>query len=326
MTQTNIGTNELIIGIDVAKDKLDIIILPEKEYHVVENTQKAINLFISKILSKAKVRMIVMESTGGYERLAFELFFAKQLPVHIAHPNKVFHYGKAKGFFAKTDKIDAYMLANYALDNNLSECKFDQARYELRELSCRINQLKSDLMSTRCRIASPNLSAITKKSLTRQEKWLVQELNSIEKQLDKQIAKDTELTQTHRIIASVKGVGKATANLLITQVDELGALTKGEIAALCGLAPRNNDSGKRRGTRRVVGGKSTVRKALFLCALSAVKHNNKLKLFYSKLIEAGKKPKVALIAVARKLIVIINHLVAKQIEWDENYEKNAIIV
>ena len=323
MTQMNIGTNS-IIGIDVSKDKLDIMILPSGEYFVVENTRNKIGQFIRKILSKVMVGKIVMESTGGYERLAFEMFSQAKLSVHVAHPNKVFHYGKAKGFFAKTDKIDARMLANYGQDNELSESKFDKNQYYLQSLSIRIIQIKEDLMITRCRLSTPELNPEAKKSLVRQENWLEKELKLIDDKLAINIAKNETLTEVQKIITSVKGVGKSTANLFICQMSELGSLNKREIAALSGLAPRNNDSGKRRGVRMIIGGKAAVRKALYLCSLSASKHNNKLKIFYNKLIEQGKKPKVALIAVARKLIVIINSLGAKKIMWDDNHEKNTI--
>ena len=162
MTQMNIGTNS-IIGIDVSKDKLDIMILPSGEYFVVENTRNKIGQFIRKILSKVMVGKIVMESTGGYERLAFEMFSQAKLSVHVAHPNKVFHYGKAKGFFAKTDKIDARMLANYGQDNELSESKFDKNQYYLQSLTIRIIQIKEDLMITRCRLSTPELNPEAKR-------------------------------------------------------------------------------------------------------------------------------------------------------------------
>jgi transposase len=323
MTQANIGTN-LIIGIDVSKDKLDIMIFPSEEHFIIENTRNKIGQFIRKTLVKATVIQIVMEATGGYERLAFEMFSMAKLTVHIAHPNKVFHYGKSKGSFAKTDKIDAKLLANYGLDNELDPSKFDKNQYYIHSLSMRLIQIKEDLMITRCRLTAPSLNSEAKKSLIRQENWLKKELELIEVKLEVNIVKDELLAKVQQIITSVKGVGKMTANLLICQMSELGSLNKREIASLSGLAPRNNDSGKRSGMRRIIGGKAAVRKALYLCALSASKHNPKLKLFYNKLIEQGKKPKVALIAVARKLIVIINSLVAHKTTWDESYEKNTI--
>ena len=323
MTQTNIGTDS-IIGIDVSKDKLDIMILPSGEYFVIENNRNKIGQFIRKILSKVIVGKIVMEATGGYERLAFEMFSQAKLSTHIAHPNKAFHYGKAKGFFAKTDKIDARMLANYGQDNDLAESKFNRGQYYIHSLSNRLLQIKEDLMITRCRSSTPSLNSEAKKSLVRQENWLEKELKLIDSKLDSIIVKDEVSAEIQKVITSVKGVGKSTANLLICQMSELGSLNKREIAALSGLAPRNKDSGKNSGIRMIIGGKAAVRKALYLCALSASQYNNKLKIFYNKLIEQGKKPKVALIAVARKLIVIINSLVAKKIMWDDNHEKNTI--
>lgn len=326
MTQTKAGTDNYIIGIDVAKDKLDIMILPSNKHFVVLNNRNQINQFIRKTLSHMKVEKIVMESTGGYERLAFELFVNAKLSVHIAHPNKVFYYGKSKGLFAKTDKLDAKILANYALDNELEESKFSKDQYFIKALSTRIIQIKEDLVTVRCRITSPSLIPEFKKSLARQEKWLAQELQLIESKLEDSITKDSKLKEIQDIIISVKGIGKVTANLLISQMEELGHLNKYEIAALSGLAPRNNDSGKKSGARMIRGGKEHVRKSLYLCALSAARYNNKFKLVYEKLIAAGKKPKVALIAIARKLIVLVNHLVYKNTKWDVEYEKNTIIV
>lgn len=325
MTQTKAGTDNYIIGIDVAKDKLDIILLPSNEHFVVPNNRNQINQFIRRTLSKVKVKKIVMEATGGYEQLAFELFVNAKLPIHVAHPTKVFHYGKSKGFFAKTDKLDAMILANYAQDNELADSKFNKDQYFIKTLSTRIVQIKEDLAIVRCRKASPSLTAEFKKSLVRQEKWLMQELELMETKLEASITKDNKLKETQEIIMSVKGIGKVTANLLISQMEELGYLNKYEIAALSGLAPRNNDSGKRSGARMIIGGKACVRKALYLCALSAVRYNDKFKSFYEKLIAAGKKPKVALIAIARKLIVLVNHLVHKNTKWDAEYEKNTII-
>lgn len=322
-TAISTSTNS-IIGIDVSKDKLDIMILPSGEHLVIENTRNKIAQFIVKTLAKVTVGKIVMEATGGYERLAFELFSKAELPVHIAHPTKVFYYAQSKGRFAKTDKIDAKMLANYAQDNDLAVTRFDRDQDYIHVLSNRVLQLKGDLMTTRCRLSAPSLNSESKKSLLRQETWLKKELELVESKLESNIIKDATLLQTQKIITSVKGVGKATANLLISQMSELGSLNKREIAALSGLAPRNNDSGQKSGARMIVGGKEAVRKALYLCALSATRYNKALKEFYTKLIALGKKPKVALIAVARKLIVTINALVANKTFWDEEYEKNTI--
>lgn len=320
---TQAGTN-LIIGIDVSKDKLDIYILPNEEHFVVENTRNKISQFIRKLGPKGTIGMIVMEATGGYETLAFELFSMSNLPVHIAHPNKVFYYGKAKGYFAKTDKSDAKMIANYGLENKLEKTIFNKDQQHMQSISARMIQIKDDLRTTRCRLSAPSLNADMKKSLKRQESWLVSELKILETKMNNLIAKDDSLSEIKDIITSVKGVGEGTANLLICQMKELGKLNKQEIAALSGLAPRNQDSGRKVGARKITGGKEDIRKSLYLCALSASKYNTKLKELYNRLIAKGKKPKVALIAVARKLIVIINHLVAKKTKWEDGYEKNTI--
>lgn len=321
MHQTKIVTNKHIIGIDVAKDKLDIIILPSKEHFIIENNKTQIAKFIKNTLSKFAVRIIVMESTGGYERLAFELFSKANLPVHIAHPNRVFHYGRSKGLFAKTDKCDANMLACYGQDNQLIESKYDAKRYNIKSISNRYIQIKEDLATVRCRLSGAGVADFAKKSLARQEEWLKKELETIERALEFEISSIPELKETREIILSFKGVGKVTANILLSQLSELGSLNKREIAVLSGLAPRNNDSGKKRGVRRVFGGREHIKKALYLCALSAAMHNKKLKLFYQRLIEKGKKPKVALVAVARKIIVILNELIAKKTMWQEDYAK-----
>ena len=324
MTQTKTGTNVSIIGIDVAKDKLDIMISPSGQHIIIENKRGQIGNFIKRTLSKITVGKVIMESTGGYEHLAFEMFSTAKLSVHIAHPNRVFHYGKSKGLFGKTDKIDANMLACYGQDNELSESKFDRKKHQLQSLSNRYLQIKEDLAITRCRLSAASLISETKKSLCRQEVWLNKELELIESKLNEEIRLNPELKEMKEFIMSVKGVGPITANILLTQMDELGSLNKREVASMSGLAPRNDDSGKKKGRRRIMGGRSAIRKTLFLCALSASKHNSKLKIFYQRLIAKGKKPKVALIAVARKLIVIINELIAKRITWNENHEKNTI--
>lgn len=319
MFQAKAGTNDNIIGIDVAKDKLDIMILANKQHFVIENNKSQIMKFAKKIMSKLEVKMIVMEATGGYERLAFEVFSKAGFPVHIAHPNRVFHYGKSKGLFGKTDKSDANMLACYGQDNQLSETKYDAKRYDIKSISNRYVQIKEDLTIVRCRIAAASIIDDVRASLERQEAWLEEELTIIESKLESEICSIPELKETREIILSFKGVGKVTANILLSQFTELGSVNKREIAGLSGLAPRNNDSGKRRGIRMIFGGREAVRKMLYLCSLSAVRHNTKLKLFYQKLIAKGKKNKVALIAVARKIIVILNELVAKKAMWQEDY-------
>ena len=142
-----------------------------------------------------------------------------------------FHYGKAKGFFAKTDKIDARMLANYGQDNDLAESKFNRGQYYIHSLSNRLLQIKEDLMITRCRSSTLSLNSEAKKSLVRQENWLEKELKLIDSKLDSIIVKDEVSAEIQKVITSVKGVGKSTANLLICQMSELGSLNKRKTVA-----------------------------------------------------------------------------------------------
>ena len=313
-------TGDCIIGIDVAKDKLDIVILPQNIYYVIDNKRNAIAKFSKKILSGLTIKMVVMESTGDYERLAFEIFHNAGIPVHIAHPNRVYHFGKSKGYFAKTDKIDATMIAEYGMQNLLNASAFRGNYYYIKLLSTRITQLKEDLASERCRSKKPSLHREIAKSIDRNIKQLEREIKLIESRLSIEITQDEALKRKHNIICSLKGAGDNVANILITQVPDLGNMGKGQIAALCGVAPRNNDSGHKRGMRMIQGGKAAVRKALYLCALSAVRFNPKMKKHYDRIIAQGKKPKVGLIAVARKMVIILNAMIRDNKIWDLDYE------
>ena len=310
----NSQTNWDMIGIDVSKDKLDIHILSKNKHVCIKNQY-------TKILAWLKQQpdhvAYVFESTGGYEKILIKCLNKVEASYHRAHPNRVFHYGKSKGYFAKTDKIDAKTLACYGRDNPLTFMKISEKDLQLQELSARKAQLKKMLQQERHRLGHDFFNSIIKQSIKRHIKQIEKEINQIDIALEQAIADNQEMTEKRELLESVKGVGKEVSQILLTQLPELGKLSKTQISSLVGVAPCNRDSGKRKGRRSVRGGRFDVRRALYMAALVAVQHNKRYKEKYHELLSKGKEKKVALMAIMRKLIMALNAMLKNNRVWQE---------
>lgn len=307
--------NESIIGIDVAKDKLDLYFSYDNSYAIYENTDKGLKQLI-KVLNKSNFDgMMILEATGGYERLSHTLLTDAGFKVHIAHPKRVHHFILQKGYYGKTDKSDAKALAEFGLQESVCATPSkDKIQSEQQDLAARRTQLLSMLTAEKCRLKE-HLSLSTKQSIKRSIKILEKEMNKIELKLNKNIEADKDAYEKFNLLMTYKCVGPITAMILLCALPELGSLNRKEVACLCGLAPRNRDSGKKKGKRVTYGGRGDVRKALYMAALSGIKYNPILKAFYEKLKQAGKPAKVCLTAVMRKVIITLNAMLRDKKEW-----------
>lgn len=300
-------TYEEVWGIDVSKEWLDISI-GGKVVHI-DQTQASINKFIKENKTE-KSTLAVLESTGGYEVFAANCLAKAGLVVHIAHPNKVRAYAKARGRLAKTDKLDAKILEGYGKfiePEIIFELPSEQQR-ELNALSSRLAQLKETHHQESCRLGMATGVEI-KRSHKKLIQLLAKEIKTMEVKLLELIRSDEELYKKYKLLCTMKGVGAVLAMTLIAELPELGNIGKKQIAALVGVAPMTQESGKHTGKSVTQWGRQQVRKILYMGALVAAHHNKRFKAFYQRLIAKGKPKKVALIAVMRKMIVTLNAMV-----------------
>ena len=311
--------NTIIIGIDVSKDKLDIHILPLEHSETLDNRRKSIKAFLHRVRCDYSVEKIVLEATGGYERVLVKEIHALGLVVHVAHPSQVYHFAKAKKLLAKTDKIDARTLALFGQEKETraTEIKSNQQE-ELEALVRRKQQLTGLLTQEKLRLGGPTAIGEMKRSIKRIVKQLEREITQINKKLEQGIQQDEALWKKVQCLTSYKGIGLQTAMQLVVSMRELGQTTRAGIASLMGLAPFNRDSGKKQGYRSIIGGRFHARKAIYMAALSAIRYNPAMKVFYQRLREKGKMAKVAIVAVMRKIIITLNAMVRDNKNWEPN--------
>lgn len=308
--------NPLIIGVDVSKDKIDVRILPLKKSYQVENTIAEIRKFLRELKEENAIELVVFESTGGYEQGLRQALKEEEIAAHAVHPNRAYHFAKSRGFFAKTDKIDAQILAAYGSQEGVkANGVFDEQATELRQLSSRKRQLKAQSAAEKNRLSQPYLSKAVRSSIQRTIKWLEKERERVEKEIAEQINQNEGMQKRIVQLRSFKGVGKEIAQTLAIDLPELGQVKRTEIACLVGVAPRNRDSGKKTGKRYIQGGRSHIRQLCYMAALVAMRHNPPMKVLYDRLISKGKPAKVALIAVARKILVILNAMLRQEAVW-----------
>lgn len=302
-----------IIGIDVGKEKLDAALNGQKRVKSWANDETDRTKLAAWVVDQ-QVALVVVEASGGYEaRIVSELVERGQA-VALVNPTRVRAFARAAGVLAKTDKIDARTIAYFgATMAPRAQARRSQAQLALNESVTRRRQLVLMITAERNRLqtASPEM----RESIARHLDWLQQEINVLEEQINQAIAANSEWAETAKRLQSVPGVGTITASTLVADLPELGQLNRQKIAALVGVAPFNNDSGKRRGKRRIFGGRTSVRSVLYMAALSATKHNPVIKAFYERLLENGKVKKVALTACMRKLLVILNSMVKSGQDW-----------
>lgn len=305
------------IGIDVSKSQLDIAVRPGNKRWSVVNAEADI-IKVVETLNALSPKVIVIEATGGMEMPLVAALSQARLPVVIVNPRQVRDFAKAVGRLAKTDRIDAEILAHFgeAVKPDVRLLK-DEDTQTLAALVTRRRQVIEMLTAEKNRLGiSPK---VVHKDIQQHILWLQGRLEDIDRHLDSAIRKSPAWREKDDLLRSVPGVGQVLSVSLITGLPELGFLSRRQIAALVGVAPLNRDSGLFRGKRTVWGGRSYIRAVLYMATLSASRVNPTISLFYRRLIGAGKKPKVALTACMRKLIGILNAIIKNRIPWQAEY-------
>ena len=303
----------IVVGIDISKDRLDVHVRPSGEVFAVSRDAGGLDVLLAR-LRKLSPRIVVAEATGGFETVVVASLGAAGLPLVVVNPAQIRAFAKALGQRAKSDPIDAAVIAHFAEATKVQPRSLpDAATQRLADLVARRRQIIQMIVAERQR--DQRASKRMKKSIARLLKALQAELSEIDTDIDEAVRGSPAWREKEDLLASVPGVGPGTARTLIAELPELGALDRRQIAALAGLAPWTRQSGKWRGRSFIGGGRATVRTALFMSALSAMRFNPALKAFRQRLIEAGKPKMVALIAVARKLLTILNAILRDKTPW-----------
>jgi transposase len=301
-------------GIDVSKAQLDVAVWPEAARSSFENSGLGASLAVEWLRQRG-VRGVGIEATGGYELVMCEAMGRSGLPYHRANPRHVREFARATGELAKTDPIDAGILARYVGQLQPRMMAAVPEHGELESLKRRRQQVVDMLTAERNRLAGPRTTEATRQRIQQHIDWLERELRELEAELRRRIADDAVLAPRDRVLQTARGVGPTLATVLLLDLPELGRLTHKEITALVGLAPFNRDSGTWRGERSIYGGRARVRHALYMPTLSAIKYNPVIQALYRRLRAAGKPHKVAAVACMRKLLIILNAMLRDGREW-----------
>ena len=301
------------VGIDVSKDRLDAHVLPSGEAFAVARNGAGVAELVGRLKTLAPA-LVALEATGGFETVVAAGLAAAALPVVVVNPAQVRHFAQALGQRAKTDPIDAAVIARFV----------EATRPAPRPLPDETTRLLADLVARRRQIVEMmaaegqrerRADKRLKKSILRLRKALEKELHEIDGEIDDHMRGTPAWAEKEDLLASVPGVGPVIARTLIAELPELGALGRREIAALAGLAPYTRQSGQWRGRSFIGGGRKSVRSALFIGAMVAARYNPALKAFRDRLVESGKPKVLALVAVARKLLTILNAIIRDKKPW-----------
>lgn len=305
----------VFIGIDVSKARLDVAMRPSAEKLSVSNDETGIQAVVQR-LNELSPTLIVLEATGGLERSITGALGSAPLPVVVVNPRQVRDFAKATGQLAKTDRIDAEVLARFAeaVRPPLRPLA-DELSLELRALIARRRQLIEMMVAERNRLSTA--SRAVRKRIEAHLRWLEAELERADKDLDQSIRQSPIWQEHEDLLRSVPSIGPVVSRTLLAELPELGRLNRKQIAALVGIAPFNRDSGTFRGRRGIWGGRATVRAVLYMAALVASRRNAVIRVFYKRLRDAGKAPKVALVACMRKLLTILNAMIKHKTHWSE---------
>jgi transposase len=292
------------VGIDVSKDKLDVAVLGEKKERQVDNSETGI-MELAEQMQELQPELIVVEATGGYQRAVVDALFRSGLSVAVVNPARVRQFARACGLLAKTDRLDAQVLAVFG--QRVQPRRYEGISAKERELSgllVRRRQLEEMLKAekNRLRTIQPSLQG----SVERIVAVLQDEKKVMDEQIEQLMKEQSEWQEPRVILSSAPGVGPVTTATLLADLPELGKLDGKKIAALVGVAPMNHDSGKKRGYRKTKAGRTNVRSVLYMATLVACRYNPVIKVHYEGLLKRGKVKKVAITACMRKLLVILN--------------------
>lgn len=307
----------VFVGIDVAKDTLEVACSDASDHSFAND--EAGHAKLRRWLRSKSVALVILEATGGYERQCAVALANAKLPVSVINPRQARDFARAMGKLAKTDRLDARALAEFAAvlhaQGHQPRALPSEEQRELSALVTRRRQLVIMLVSERQRLSLAHPRA--KPSIESMIETLLRQLADIDGDLQRLLKE--RYADLSTLLQSVKGVGPTTASTLIAELPELGHLTRKQITSLAGLAPINRDSGTLRGQRHIFGGRACVRRVLFVAALVATRFNSAIELCYSRLLAAGKPKKVALVACMRKLLITLNAIVRSNTPWQPDF-------
>jgi transposase len=305
---------DMYVGVDVSKAVLDVAAIPGPEHSQFGNDAEGVESLVNWIRERIP-ELIIIEATGGYENGVVAALGAAALPVIVVNPRQVRDFAKAMGLLAKTDAIDARVLALFGerVRPELRELPTEAAG-ELEALLSRRRQILEMVQAERNRLE--HARGAVRKDLLEHIRYLDKRMKKVEGELDERIRSSLIWRAKEALLRSVPGVGSVVSRTLIAELPELGRLTRHQIAALVGVAPFARDSGTLKGQRIIWGGRASVRSALYMSAVVGIRHNPALKRFYERLRASGKPAKVALVACMRKMLCILNSMVRNNVLWD----------
>jgi len=306
----------VFVGIDVSKDKLDVARSDSRQLVTVDNNEKGIGQII-KLLKDASPACIVVEATGGFERLAVNVMIDAGLPVAVVNPSRVRHLALGLNILAKSDPIDAFVLREFA---RLAEPRLTQRRSanqaELDALiTCRRQLVCTRTGQGNCRLSTS--SKVARQSIDSVLKTIDKQIELLDAKIRALINSDDDFKNLDKLLRSVPGVGPVLSSTLVAELNELGAADRRQIGALVGVAPFDKDSGTFKGKRHIRGGRSQVRNVLYMSTLAAMRFNPVLKDFAARLAGKGKAAKVIIVACMRKLLTLLNVMVRDNLKWDQ---------
>jgi transposase len=312
---TELSQDDQWVGIDVSKRTLDVYVRPLGMSVQVANSESGLVELLKTLAAfRATTRLIVLEATGGYQSLAARPLMADDWPTVVVNPRQVRDFARATGRLAKTDKIDAEVLAHFA----------DAIRPEVRAMASQASQTLHDLVTRRQQLVEMmsaekarqrSARATLRDSIEQHIDWLKQQVQDLDTQIEQLIAQSDPWQRTREILTSVPGIGDVTTGILLASLPELGQISAKRLASLCGLAPFNRDSGQMKGKRMISGGRAPVRTGLYMAALVATRHNPVIRDYYQRLLQRGKLKKVALVACMHKLVTMLNAMVEHDTLW-----------
>ncbi len=302
------------IGIDISQDNLDIADYPTEQIWKHKNSHGGIAKTVAK-LKGLNPKLIVMEATGGLETPLRQALDQAGLPVAVINPRRIRDFARSMGILAKTDKLDAKIMAYFAAKiEPTPHPPPDEASQKLENLLARRNQISNMLTAEKNRLKQSTNKAIQVR-IQDHIKWLESELKGLDKELKDNIRQNPLFMKKIKLYRSMPGVGDVLSYTLLANLSELGGLNQREIASLVGVAPLNRDSGKLRGRRTIWGGRATIRKALYMPAVVAIRCNPVIRDFYQRLLAKGKLKKVALVACMHKMLTILNSMAKNNSQW-----------
>jgi len=305
------------VGIDVSKDRLDVHLRPSGESFSVKRDGEALAALCERLTAHAPA-LVALEATGGFETTVAAALAAARLPLAVVNPRQIRDFARSTGRLAKTDALDAAAIAHFAEAVKPEPRPIpDEAAQALGELVARRRQIIEMIVAERNRLSLMRQKRL-RKAIDRHVDMLQKELSALEQDIDDNIRGTPAWREKEELLTSVPGIGSTVARTLIAELPELGSLGHKQIAALVGVAPFNRDSGKYRGRRQIFGGRAVVRASLYMAAITATRWNPVIKVFYQRLIAAGKPPKLAITACMRKMLTIANAMLRDGRPWHAN--------